>query len=100
MSIGSDILASKAGVDPRWAGLGAELLGEYGLTLSFSRSNEKEADILGMQLMAKAGYDSAAVITLWQKMAAARENGTVPEFMSIHASDETRIQDLQNKKRK
>jgi predicted Zn-dependent protease len=64
------------------------------LTLKFSRSDETEADIVGLELAARAGYDPRAGISLWQKMAAASQ-GRPLEFLSTHPSGETRIEDIQ-----
>ncbi len=71
-------------------GVGAQ----YGLIMPFSRLHESEADIIGMELMAKAGFNPAESITLWQKMAQASQGGQPPEFLSTHPSHETRIDDL------
>ena len=62
-------------------------------TLTFSRSDESEADLVGMELAARAGYDPAAGITLWQKMAAASK-GAPPQWLSTHPAGATRIQDI------
>lgn len=59
-----------------------------------SRQNESEADAMGIELAARAGYDPAAAISLWQKMSAAAK-GQPPQFLSTHPSNETRISDLQ-----
>lgn len=67
---------------------------EYLMTLPNSRSNENEADIIGLELSARAGYDPNAAITLWQKMSKA-SNGAPPEFMSTHPSSSSRIAALQ-----
>jgi len=64
------------------------------LTLKFSREDESEADLIGMELAARAGYDPRAGVTLWQKMAAASK-GAPPQFLSTHPSGKTRIQDIQ-----
>ena len=64
------------------------------LTLEFSRSDESEADIVGLDLAARAGYDPRAGISLWQKMAAASK-GQPLEFLSTHPSGKTRIEDIQ-----
>jgi len=64
------------------------------LTLKFSRSDESEADIIGLDLAARAGYDPRAGITLWQKMAAAG-GGRSLEFLSTHPSGDTRIEEIQ-----
>lgn len=65
------------------------------LTLKFSREDESEADLVGMELAARAGYDPQAGVTLWQKMAAAAK-GAPPQFMSTHPSSGTRIQEIQD----
>jgi predicted Zn-dependent protease len=65
------------------------------LTLKFGREDESEADLIGMELAARAGYDPAAGVTLWQKMAAANK-GAPPQFMSTHPSGPTRIKDIED----
>lgn len=71
-------------------GVGAQ----YGVLMPFSRVHESEADLLGLDIMAKAGFDPKQSITLWQKMAKASK-GKTPEFLSTHPSHDTRIEDLQ-----
>ena len=71
-------------------GIGAQ----YGIILPFSRTHESEADIIGLDLMAKAGFDPRQSINLWQKMAQASKGKKPAEFMSTHPSNRTRIQDL------
>jgi predicted Zn-dependent protease len=66
------------------------------LTLKFSRDDETEADIVGMDLAARAGYNPAAGVTLWQKMMATSK-GKPPEFISTHPAGDTRIKDIQAK---
>ena len=56
---------------------------------------EIEADLLGIELAARAGYDPEAAITLWQKMEQAG-GGAPPQFMSTHPASATRIQNLKN----
>jgi predicted Zn-dependent protease len=71
-------------------GLGAQ----YGVTLPFSRKHESEADYMGLIFMTMAGYNPNTAITFWKKMSA--NGGTaIPEFMSTHPSDATRINDIQ-----
>ncbi len=63
-----------------------------GLLLPWSRTQESEADHLGLILMAKAGYDPHAALDLWRRMAeAAKGSGRPPEFLSTHPSEATRI---------
>jgi len=73
-------------------GVGAQ----YGALLPFSRTHESEADHLGLIFMAMAGYDPGEALTFWQRMAASNKGGSVPEFMSTHPSDDTRIADIKS----
>jgi len=68
--------------------MGAQLL-----TLKFSREDESEADLVGLELAARAGYDPSAGISLWQKMMQA-SSGAPPEFLSTHPAGNTRIADI------
>ncbi len=71
-------------------GMGAQV----GLLLPFSRSHELEADRLGVDYVAAAGYKPSESVALWRVMAQQRQSGT-PEFASTHPSDQTRITALQ-----
>lgn len=62
--------------------------------LPHSREQESEADTIGMELMARAGYDPNAAVSVWKKMMSANQGGS-PQFLSTHPSPQTRIQDLQ-----
>ncbi len=64
------------------------------LTLKFSRDDESEADVVGMELAARAGYDPRAGITLWQKMMAASKGEPLPWF-STHPSGNNRIAEIE-----
>ncbi len=71
-------------------GLGGQLA-----LLKYGRSQESEADHLGLIFMAMAGYDPSAAISFWQRMANTKSgNGAPPEFLSTHPSDATRIADI------
>ena len=65
-----------------------------GVGLPFGRKQESEADYIGLELMAKAGYDPRAAITFWHKMESA-SGGKPPEFLSTHPSSEHRIRDIE-----
>lgn len=67
----------------------------YALTLPNSREAEHEADRIGLELAARAGYDPNAAVTLWKKMGA-QGGGKPPEWMSTHPSEESRLKDLQS----
>ena len=72
----------------------ADTVANYGMTLPNSRANENEADLIGLELAARAGYNPNAAITLWNKMSKASE-GAPPEFMSTHPASSSRIASLQ-----
>jgi predicted Zn-dependent protease len=69
-------------------------LGGQLLTLKFGREDESEADLIGLELAARAGYDPQSGVTLWQKMATANK-GAPPQFLSTHPSGPTRIKDIE-----
>lgn len=75
--------------------LGLYIVGsKLALELPNSRMQENEADKLGLIFMSMAGYDPEEAIPFWQRMAANNKGGNLPEFLSTHPSDETRIKKL------
>ena len=70
---------------------------EVGILLPFSRTQESEADRLGLIFMAAAGYDPHKAVNFWQDMQAQTKGAKPPEFLSTHPSDATRIHDIQTK---
>jgi predicted Zn-dependent protease len=72
----------------------ASAVSAVALTLPNSREAEREADRIGLELAARAGYNPNAAISLWQKMNT-QAKANPPEFMSTHPSNESRISDLQ-----
>jgi predicted Zn-dependent protease len=90
--IGVNLLSSLFGL-----GAGGDALLRMGgqlVSLKFGREDESEADLVGLDLAARAGYDPEAGVRLWQKMAKASQ-GAPPEFLSTHPSGATRIKDIQ-----
>ena len=72
----------------------AQVITDVTFNLPNSREDEQEADRIGVELAARAGFDPHAAVTLWQKMARASGGGP-PQFLSTHPSPENRIRDLQ-----
>jgi predicted Zn-dependent protease len=72
---------------------GAALAAMLAVNLPNSRAAESEADQIGIELAAKAGFDPAAAATLWKKMGAASKSGT-PQFLSTHPAPENRQERL------
>lgn len=95
---GGQIAGSAIGMDnPQAANIFRQAYGmgaQVGVLLPYSRKQEHEADEIGLVLMAKAGYDPAAAVDFWRKMAA-QKSGAPPEFLSTHPADSSRIQAIQ-----
>lgn len=67
---------------------------QVGILLPFGRTQESEADLYGLDLMARAGFDPRASVALWRNMAQESGGNQPPEFLSTHPSHDTRINDL------
>ena len=91
--LGAQALITLLGLgDLGQAGLSA---GAQLLTLRFSRGDESEADLIGMELAARAGYDPRAGITLWQKMNSAAKRAP-PQWLSTHPASARRVADMKS----
>jgi predicted Zn-dependent protease len=80
------------GIDPNITDFGGRLAAQAAV-LKFSRGEETEADLVGIDLAARAGYDPRAGIALWQKMGAVNARAPI-EFLSTHPSGDTRIGEM------
>lgn len=72
-------------------GLGAQ----FGVLLPYGRTQESEADLIGLDLMSRAGFPPAESVELWKNMKEASGGKAPPQFMSTHPSSDTRIKDLE-----
>ncbi len=94
-AVGAAVVDSKYGEEKRdlfmlaYGGIST-----VGYVLPHSRGDESEADIMGLQYAAQAGYDPRAAITFWEKMAAAKGASQLPAWLSTHPADKRRIADL------
>jgi predicted Zn-dependent protease len=91
-NIGATVLGSLFGM-----GQLGQTVTNYGaqlLTLQFSREDETEGDLVGMELAARAGYNPRAGVSLWQKMGAASK-GAPPQWLSTHPAGATRIAQIE-----
>jgi predicted Zn-dependent protease len=88
------LLGAFAGDYSQVATQGGSLLAQTGFLLPNSRAQETEADVLGQQLMAKAGYDPRGAVALWQNMAAAG-GARAPQWLSTHPDPASRLRELQ-----
>lgn len=91
---GIGVAASVFGLSTGQAQL-AGLAGDLGLNLPGSRTQETEADLMGLELMARAGYDPNAAINLWKKMQNVEGRGEPPQFLSTHPVSTNRIATIQ-----
>ena len=89
-------LATRSVAAVAGAGIGmnpqdAQTLAQIGLTLPFSRSHEREADVVGLLYMADAGFDPRASVTLWKNMEQSSSGGRPPQFLSTHPAPADRM---------
>lgn len=102
----SETLAAQGGLSALGAFMGNKsnsgtimgLLGmgaQFGVLLPHSRSHESEADLIGLDLMSRAGFDPRESAELWRNMMAASGGKAPPEFMSTHPASENRIKNLE-----
>ncbi len=75
---------------------GVTLAAALAITLPNSRESESEADVVGIELAARAGYDPHAAVTLWQKMAKASGNNSDFDFLSTHPAPNKRMEKLRS----
>jgi len=90
----ADVLAGKASPEKKdliMAAVGAGA--QYGILLPYGRTQESEADLIGLDLMSRAGFDPRQSLELWKNMSATGGSAP-PEFLSTHPSNETRMHDL------
>lgn len=92
LQVGSILLGGGGGSDLALQAAAAATT--VGVALPNSRGQEAEADRIGIELAARAGYDPHAAVTLWQKMIQASGRGGGPDFLSTHPSSEKRIENL------
>ncbi|MBP8020362.1 MAG: M48 family metallopeptidase [Agitococcus sp.] len=92
---GMSLLAALTNINAQQAAV-LQTATTLGLTLPHGRGQESEADVIGLEILARAGYDPRASVSLWQKMGAASK-GSTPSFLSTHPSSSQRIDELQSK---
>lgn len=90
-NLGGAVVQATTGVSAEMLGMATNVF----FLLPHSRTHESEADLLGLDYMAKAGFDPRASVTLWQNMAKASGGNKPPQMLSTHPSDQTRIAALQ-----
>jgi predicted Zn-dependent protease len=86
-------VAAVTGVSEATANV-ANMIAQVTFQLPFSREQESESDIIGLELMARAGYDPRAAVSLWNKMNT-QERGGTPKFLSTHPSPRDRVKDIE-----
>lgn len=95
LDLGGRVLASQTNVSQDTIGLSQNLLGQYGIGMPFSRFQERDADRGGLMLMAQAGYDPRAAVSVWEKMNRINNNNSaVAAILSTHPTNNARIDDI------
>lgn len=94
VAMGTDLALAAFGPSNELARQAVGTAAQVAVQLPNSRQMESEADRVGLELAAKAGYDPRAAVSLWQKMGQLQGRG-IPEFLSTHPSDRTRIENLE-----
>lgn len=93
MQLSNAVLSGSEYQSLAMAGLGLGV--QYGILMPYNRAQESESDIIGLRLMAEAGFDPKQSIELWKNMDKASGANQPPELLSTHPSHSTRIEDLQ-----
>ena len=92
-AVGGALIGSYFGIDPEFGKSALGAVGDLAFMRPNSRGMEQEADRIGVELSARAGYDPYAAISLWEKMSKVSDGG-VPQWLSTHPSHSSRIADL------
>lgn len=95
---GLAVLIATGVIEPKYAGVAAVGVSAFTslfISLPHSRTQESEADTMGLELMARAGYDPHEALKLWQKMAA-QGGSKPPEILSTHPTDSTRFEHIES----
>jgi predicted Zn-dependent protease len=91
--VGGALISGIFGIDPSITGTVANYGAQFA-GLKFSRDDEREADLVGLDISSRAGYDPRAGIALWRKMAALNQRAPI-EVFSTHPGGETRIREME-----
>jgi predicted Zn-dependent protease len=92
---GGALLSAWLGVNPNLTAIGAQAANSL-FQLRFSRGDEAEADAIGLELAARAGFDPRAGVALWQKMSQASK-GSPPQWLSSHPANRDRVAEIQRR---